>query len=250
MKPVLFLLASSVLASHAASVVGYAGGTYQQNFNTLQNNVVFANYTTLPGGWEVSHGSYVWTNGTTGYSNNYGTYAFSSSSGAPDKSLGLVIGSTGQAYMGVRFHNTTGGVLRSFTLSYHAEQWGVGNVVGSNQSIPFNYSLGATSLTSGNYVTVAALAMNSIHDGNGTFATLNGDLGQNRTLVFHTVTGINWQPDQDLWLRWDGVSLPFFSSHVMAVDDLSFSAIPEPSTGILAICGLVVAVGFFRNRRS
>lgn len=248
MKPILLILSASTLAVNAASSIQYTGGRYVQNFNSLQNGAIFNNYTALPGGWEVSHNSYVVTNGVTGYSNNYGTYAFSSSTGASDKALGLVIGSTGQAYMGFRLQNTTGTVLRSFTLSYYAEQWVMGAVTASDQSIPFKYSLGATSLTSGSYTAIPSLAMHSIHDGNGTFSALDGNLAQNRTLISHTVTGISWQPNQDLWLRWDGVSLPFWSNHAMAIDDLTFSTIPEPSAPLLAVCGLVVISGCVRIR--
>lgn len=251
MKNAILILISSALVSNAASsLIEYSGGVYNQDFNTLQSSAVYTNFTSLPAGWQVSNSSYVWTNATTGYSNNYGTYAFSSSTGSADKSLGLVIGSTGQAYLGARFQNTTGGVLTSFTLSYYAEQWAVGAVSASNQSIPFKYSVGASSLVSGTYTSVASLAMNSIQDGNGTFSALDGNLAQNRTLVSFTVTGVNWQPGADLWLRWDGVSSSFSSSHALAVDDLSFSAIPEPSAPVLILSGLIVAAGFLRTRRS
>lgn len=250
MKPILLILSASTLAASAASSIQYAGGTYSQNFNSLQNGAIFTNYTALPTGWEVSRNTYVATNGVAGYSNNYTTFAFSSSIGAPDKSFGLVFGSTGQSFMGFRLQNTTGGVLRSFTLSYYAEQWVSGAVVSNDQSLPFKYSLNATSLASGTYTAVPQLSMHSIHDGNGTFTTMDGNLEQNRTLVSHTVTGITWRPNQDLWLRWDGSYNRFGSTHAMAVDDLTFSAIPEPSVSLLAVSGLAVVSGLVRIRRN
>lgn len=251
MKNTILILISSALVSNAASsLIEYSGGVYNQDFNTLQSSAVYTPFTDLPAGWQVSHDSYVWTNGTAGYSNNYGTYAFSSSTASSDKALGMVIGSTGQAFFGAHLQNTTGGVLTSFTLSYYAEQWAAGAVNASNQSIPFKYSLGGSSFVSDNYTSVPSLAMNSIQDGNGTFTALDGNLAQNRTLVSYTVTGINWKPGQNLWLRWDGVSVRFSSSRALAVDDLSFSAIPEPSAPVLTIFGLIVAAGFFRSRRS
>ena len=250
MKYILSIVISSVLTLNAAAQIEYTGGTYTQNFNGLQNDAIYTNYTTLPTGWQVSHGSYVWTNGTTGYSNNYGTYAFASATSSIDKSLSLVVGSTGQAYFGAQLLNTTDHALTSFTLSYYAEQWVIAAVTASDQSIPFEYSIGATSLTSGTYISVASLTMHSIYDGDGNFSVLDGNSSQNRTLILFTVTGIDWEPNQDLWLRWDGVSLPFSSSHAMAVDDLSFSAVPEPRAFILTIVGLIMASACFRVSRT
>lgn len=33
-------------------------------------------------------------------------------------------------------------------------------------------------------------------------------------------------PNQDLWIRWSGVPYSFFSAHVLAIDDLTFKAVP------------------------
>jgi hypothetical protein len=227
MNTKLFISIYLALLLAAAAQISYNGGTYTQDFNTLGSGVIFSNYTTLPAGWVVSKGSYVWTTVTNGYSNNYGTYCFSSSASDPDKSIGLVIGSTGPASFGVRFHNATGVTLTSFSLSYFAEQWAKGAVTSTDQTIPFTYSLDATSLTSGTFVSVAALDMHSINDGDGVFAALNGNAISNRQFIAATVSGVSWAPNQDLWIRWSGVSHPFTQSHAMAVDDLSFSAVPE-----------------------
>lgn len=212
----------------ASAQISYSGGTYTQDFNTLESGVIYRNYTTLPTGWVVSKGSYVWTTVTNGYSNNYGTYCFSSTGSDPDKAIGLVVGSTGQAYLGARIRNATGVTLTSFSLSYFAEQWAKGAVTSTDQAIPFTYSLDATNLTSGAFVSAAALDMHSINDGDGVFARLNGNAQSIQSQVLTaTVSAISWLPNQDLWLRWSGVSHPFNQSHAMAVDDLSFSAVPK-----------------------
>jgi hypothetical protein len=227
MKTKLFILICVALPIAATAQISYSGGTYTQDFNTLESGVIYHNYTTLPAGWVVSKGSYVWTTVTNGYSGNYGTFCFSSSANDPDKSIGLVIGSTGPAYLGARFHNATGVTLTSFSLSYYAEQWAKGAVTSTDQTIPFTYSLDATSLTSGTFVSITALDMHSINDGDGVFAALNGNAVSNRQFITSTVSGISWLPDQDLWIRWSGVSHQFTQSHAMAVDDLFFSAVPE-----------------------
>ncbi len=206
--------------------VSYTGGTYSQDFDSLESGVIYRNYTNLPAGWVITHGSYIWTTVTNGYSNNYGTYCFSSNTNDPDKSIGLVIGTTGAASLGAHFRNDTAVTLTSFSLSYAVEQWAKGAVNKSNQIIPFAYSLDATSLTNGTYVNHAPLNMQSINDGDGVFAALNGNDPANRQFLTAAVSGIIWLPNQELWIRWTGVSHPFNSSHVLAVDDLTFTAVP------------------------
>lgn len=242
MKTTAFIILSVIVPSICSAQINYSGGTYSQDFNSLQDGAIFTDYTTMPPGWRVSHGSYVWSNGSTGYSANYGTYCLASAAGDADKALGLVIGSTGQAYFGADIRNTSGTTLTSFTLSYFEEQWVEGAVTSSDQAIPFQYSIGASSLTSGSYIGFASLDMHSIHDGSGTFTALDGNASANRQLITATVSGISWAPNQDLWIRWSGVSLPFNSSHAMAVDDLSFSAVPEPSASLLALCAFALRV--------
>jgi hypothetical protein len=228
-KLLVFLTATLPLA--AIAQISYTGGVYTQDFNTLQSGTIYTPYTTFPAGWTVSStynsGSYVWTTITNGYSNNYGKYCFSLSASDPDKSIGLVIGSTGQAYLGARFHNATGVTLTSFSLSYYAKQWAKGAVTSADQTIPFFYSLDATNLTSGTYVSVPSLDMHSINDGDGVFAALDGNAVSNQQFIASTVSGISWLPDQDLWIQWSGVSHPFTQSHAMAVGDVVFSAVPK-----------------------
>ena len=225
MKTRISILFGFVLS--AAAQVNYTGGTYIQNFDSLSSGVVYRNNTNLPAGWILTRGSYVWTTVTNGYSNNYGTYCFSSETNDPNKSIGLVIGTTGPASVGAHFRNETGVTLSSFSISYIVKQWARGAVINSNQIIPFSYSLNATSLTNGTFVSVPVLNMQSIHDGNGTFAALNGNDPANRQLITGAVSGITWLPNQELWIRWTGVSHPFNSSHALALDDLTFTAVPD-----------------------
>ena len=222
----LSLLLWSVLPIAAVAQINYTGGNYTQDFNSLESGVIYRYYTTLPAGWVVSSGAYVWTPVTNGYSGNYGTYSFSLSANDPDKAIGLVIGSTGPAYLGAQFRNATGVALDSFSLTYFAEQWAKGVVSSNDQVIPFEFSLDATNLTSGTFTPAPALDMHSINDGNGSFAALNGNLPANRQCIAATVSGFSWLPNQDLWIRWRGVSYGFLTAHALAIDDLCFRAVP------------------------
>jgi hypothetical protein len=236
-KVVVFVAA---LTFQATAQVLYNGGVYTQDFNTLSNRTVYFPYTNMPDGWVVSRGSYVWSGATNGYSNNYGTYCFASASGVEDKSLSLVIGSTGAASCAARIRNNTGVTLNSFSLRYVVEQWVKGAVVNTDQVIPFEYSLTATNLTNGVYTGFPSLDMHSINDGDGVFSPLNGESAANRHEVTGTVTGLAWVPGQDLWIRWRGVSYAFYGAHALAVDDLEFWAVPNLQIALEGQSGLTV----------
>ena len=231
MNTKLLILLCATLPLASVAQISYNGGIYTQDFNTLASGAIYTPYTNMPTGWIVSStyhsGSYVWTTVTNGYSNNYGEYCFSSSADDSNKSIGLVIGSTGPAYLGTRFHNATGITLTSFKLSYCAKQWAKGAVTANDQVFPFSYSLNATNLTNGTFASVTTLDMHSINDGDGVFAALNGNAVSNQQVIASTVSGISWLPNQDLWIRWSGVSHAFNQSHAMAVDDVTFSAVPQ-----------------------
>jgi hypothetical protein len=231
MNTKLLILLCATLPFPAFAQINYDGGVYTQDFDTLSNGTIYTPYTNMPAGWtfgSASHsGSYTWTTVTNGYSNNYGEYCFSLAPGHPDKAPGLVIGTTGPGFLGARFRNATGVALKAFSLSYFAEQWRKGAVTANDQVIPFSYSLTSTSLTSGVFVDVPALDMHSINDGDGIAAALNGNDASNRRLITGTVSGIMWAPNQDLWIRWSGAPYSFFAAHAMAIDDLSFRAVPE-----------------------
>jgi hypothetical protein len=231
MKMRLLAFLTVTLPMAAIAQISYNGGIYTQDFDTLQSGTIYTPYTNFPAGWTISStynsGSYVWTTVTNGFSNNYGKYCFSSSAGDPDKSIGLIIGSTGPAYLGASFRNTSGVTLTAFTLSYCVKQWRKGAVSSNDQAIPFSYSLDATSLTSGTFASVPALNMHSIQDGDGVAAALNGNAISNRQVVAGTVSGLSWLPNRDLWIRWSGVAYSFSAAHALAIDDLSFRAVPE-----------------------
>lgn len=226
--PVVLTLAAAALPFAGLAQIPYVGGSYAQDFNTLASSSIYTYYTNLPAGWSIKgiQNGYVWTTVTNGYSNNYGVYCFSLASGAADKSIGLVQGSTGASHLGARFRNDSGVTLRAFTLSYVIEQWRKGAVAGSDQTIPFSFALDATNLTSGSYLNVPPLDLHSIHDGDGVAAALDGNAAANRQRVTATVSGFTWLPGQDLWIRWSGVAYSFFAAHALAIDDLTFQAVP------------------------
>jgi hypothetical protein len=153
---------------------------------------------------------------------------------------------------GARFTNNTGVTLDNFTLSFTGEQWrdGGNSVSGSvAQSVTFGWKVGAANIQDTGF-TAAALGFTSPIFGATTGAALDGNAAANRVAVGPvTVSGLNWAPGTDLWIRWEDIDHSG-NDHGLGIDDLSFSAdVPEPmGLGVLAVGALALA-GRGRRRR-
>ncbi len=144
-----------------------------------------------------------------------------------------------QIFMGLRLTNGTANTLTSFTLDYRAEQWRQsGN---APETWTFEYSLDpTTTISSPHSQFTAASAGNFTSPNTSTTAgAIDGNAVGNFVVVApFTVTGIQWAPGTDLWLRWADTNFPGPDSTTradqgMGLDDLHFSAnfdvIPEPA---------------------
>lgn len=193
----------------------------------------------------------------TGSSSTGAFYSFGSTSASTERALGItnsnsLSGTTASSLpvmMGALFTNSTGATLNEFTLSYYGEQWrNSGNA--AQQSLLFDYSLDATSLQDSLATRVAVPALNFTGPLSGGAAA--GNLGNTTGRVAIspvTITGLNWLPDQNLWIRWTDQN-DSGDDHGLAIDDLEFSAratVPEPVGGLLAAIGLVSATAFRRR---
>jgi hypothetical protein len=179
---------------------------------------------------------------------------------APAAVLGPPAVPAGVVHYGARFTNNTGAVLTQFTLSYTGEQWRDGgspptpNVPSLPQGVTFDYKLNAASIQDTGYTAVPTLGFIGPQFGATTQDTStnvvtnqndrDGNQAANRVVLGPvTVTGLNWLPGDDLWIRWNDVN-DAGNDHGLGIDDLTFSAIPEPSTfglaGLAAIMSLAV----------
>jgi len=265
------LVLSAASQSMAAILYSTAGFTYTQNFNSLPASPENSPLGNSPTGWTDDNGSpaagnfsivgwYLFhpTSATEGGFNghqrlrigpgNNTTGAFMSwgSTGSSDRSLGMLNSSTlgadgSKAFYGARFTNNTGTTLGSFTLGYTGEQWHEENTVA--QSITFDYSLNAASIDDGTatFTTVPSLDFTSPTFVTATSTGLDGNAAANRNVIAPvTVTGLNWQPGTDIWIRWTDLQ-DAGRDQGLGLDDLTFSAdaVPEPSSLMLLVAAVV-----------
>jgi hypothetical protein len=148
--------------------------------------------------------------------------------------------------MGLRLTNGTGQVLDSFTISFDGEQWRNGATTNNvAETMTMGYSLDpAAAIDSPNslFTDVPAAAW-STPVNTATAGAVDGNTAGKVPVGPITVSGLNWQPGTDLWLRWDDPQIAG-NDHGLAIDNLNFSAavgVPEPATvGLLAAGGLAL----------
>src|SRR6185436_1444018 len=88
----------------------------------------------------------------TGSGNTGDTYSFGATSNAERALGGLQSGSLNPT-IGAAFTNNTGGTITSLAIDYTGEQWRLG-ATGRADRIDFQYSVNATSLTTGTWTDV------------------------------------------------------------------------------------------------
>jgi hypothetical protein len=253
MRLFCFAFTLTVVTSGAltAQVLYVGGTTYSQNFDTLANTPINSNITwtdnvTLLGWYEQKSNNpdtYRAGNG----SHNAGHLWSYGADGSTDRALGsLASGSTNEVFFGLRLKNNhPTWTLTSFTVSFTMEQWRSGKTTA--ETTFFEYKLTSTPETDidgTGYTGVSAGDLVAVNlTGSG---AIDGNLAANQTAHNFTVTGINWAPGSELWLRWRDPN-DAGNDHGMAIDDFSFSAVPEPTT--LALVGVgMVTTGLITRR--
>jgi len=232
------VLLCSIGAPALAQTIPVSGGTYSQNFDTLSNTAGSINNSTLPIGWLLNE-----TGGgardneqyavDTGASNTGDTYSYGAA-GSTERAFGSLRSGTLIASYGACFSNATGASLLNFDVGYTGEQWRLGTAARADQ-IDFQYSVDATSLTTGTWVDVDALDF--ITPNTATTGAKDGNAVGNRTTLATTINGLNIADGATFCLRWndadasgadDGLSIDDFSLTVggvglplVAVSDVS-----------------------------
>lgn len=246
-----------VSAIHAQ--IAFNGTTaYTQNFDALPSSgaFTFVNDVTLSG-WYSSVESGLASNGAASgdapiASSGSRTYSWGTIAGS-DRALGIFnrTSTPFTGHVGIQLQNTSGGAIDAITLTFDVEQWRR-NTGGA--TLGFSYLTTSSSdgqLTAGGYTTDA-------RGGLSAFATAGSGTGTDgnsttfRQTVSFTLSGLDWQNGDYLWLRWttsDSVS----TAAGIGIDNLTVavaSTIPEPSSAafLLGTGGLLAATASRRRR--
>jgi len=171
---------------------------------------------------------------TDGSSNSGGIYN-TGTTGAADRSFGSLGSGSTVPQFGASFMNSTGSGITAIELSGVMEQWRSGSSNTANEVYPFEYSLDATSLSTGTWTAVTSFDLVEKIISSTTAAALDGNLAENQTIISASITGLSWTAGSTLWIRWsdanDGGSdgICTIDNLVMTVTTGTVSADPEPS---------------------
>lgn len=195
---------------------------YTENFDTLASS---GTSSTVPAGWAFSetdsNADTIYTAGT-GSSTTGDTYSFGAA-GNSERAFGGLLTGTLDPTIGAQFQNTTGATITSLAITYYCEQWrtGLANRNAADR-MDFQYSFNATSLSTGDWISVDALdcLTTNISDSAG---AKNGNAAAYRTAVSGSITGLSIANGATYWLRWTDFNIAD-SDDGLAIDD--FSLIP------------------------
>ncbi len=237
------------MSAAAQAQISYTGGTYTENFDSMG-----ATGTTTPTGWFAGTGTGAAVTTTavtpgTGSSNIGGNYNFGVAGVNPvtDRALGSLASVSTQRDSELHITNNAGFDITEFTLTYDGEQWRVGGTTSVANTLTLQISY--TGL-SGSWVNLGAAFNFTSPIVSGTAGALDGNAAANR------VAGIGgtYVPTTPIangaifYLRWadpDDAN----SDNGIALDNFSFSAIPEPSVYMLLGVGLLFCGQRYLRRR-
>ena len=200
-----------------------SANAYTQDFNTLASSGSTNAISTLPTGWTFfeagSSGNTTYAAGT-GSSNSGNTYSFGIDADS-DRALGGVQSGNVIPSLGVSFTNNSGGTISELVVSYTGEQWRLG-ATNRVDRLDFQYSLNATSLTTGSWVDVDNLDFTAPTT-TGTVGAIVGNNAGNRTNISFTITGLNIPASTSFWFRFTDFNSTG-ADDGLAIDDFSIYA--------------------------
>jgi len=207
------------------------GSASTQNFDTLSNTAgSTTNNLTITGWFLLETGTAARVNqqyavdtgaSNTGDVNSYGA------AGDTDRALGSLRSGTLVPSYGACFTNNTGSTLTSLDVGYTGEEWRLGTVARTDQ-LTFEYSLNATSLSTGSWTGVAAL--NFVTPDTATAGAKNGNAAADRTVIAPVnVPALSIANGATFWIRWTDVD-GSGADDGLAIDD--FTLTPQGGPGL------------------
>jgi len=202
-----------------------------ENFDTLAST---STSSTLPVGWffdEAGTNANTTYNSSTGSNNAGDTYSFGAAN-STERAFGTLQSGALIPTIGAAFTNNTGQTITALAIAYTGEQWRLGTA-GRADRLDFQYSLDATSLTTGAWTDVDALDFTSPNT--TTTGTLDGNAAANRTSISATIGALAIAPGATFWIRWTDFNASG-ADDGLAVDEFSITpqniVVPTPPTGV------------------
>ncbi|HTK81611.1 MAG TPA: choice-of-anchor D domain-containing protein [Bacteroidota bacterium] len=219
MKIVSLLCLLVVISGFSASAqvsLTTMGSAYTQDFNTLAST---GTSSTLPTGWALNEagGNTTYTAGT-GSSATGDTYSFGTS--PADRAFGCLQSGSNIPTIGASFTNNTGAAIESLVVIYTGEEWRLG-ARNRFDSLQFQMSLDATSLTTGTWTRYTSLDF-ATPDTAAPTGAKDGNTGPERSSKTYTITGLNISNGSTFWIRWSDFNVSG-SDDGLAVDDFSLT---------------------------
>lgn len=235
------------LVTAAQAQISYTGGTYAQDFDSMGAAGI-----TTPTGWFVGTGTGAAVIATTviagtGSATAGGNYNFgvAGTNGVGERALGSLASASTQRDTEVHFTNNLGFSISQFSISYDGEQWRNGGSTVPNV-LTLQLSLDGTT-----WVSLGAAFNFTSPINTATAGPLDGNTSANRvTGIGGTFTPSTPIPNGSaFYLRWADPD-DTGADAGLAVDNFTFSAIPEPSIYMLLGVGILLCgQRFLRSRR-
>ena len=210
-----------ILASAGSSAVTPTGWAFAESGTSANNN-----------------GLYVANNGAA---NGGDTYSFGAT-GVAERAFGGLQSGTLIPTVGGSFVNNTGGAITALDIAYFGEQWRLGT---TGRAVPdqldFQYSLDATSLTTGTWVDVNALDFVTANP-TAAVGALDGNLPANRTLRSANIPGLNIAGSAIFWIRWNSVDATG-ADDGLSVDDFSITPQGAGNATSISVSDVTVTEG-------
>jgi endonuclease I len=216
----IFAATLSIFTTAQVSITNIAT-PYTQDFNTLANTGTSA---TLPTGWllsETGTGANTTYLADNGAGNSGNTFSYGST-GNTERAFGSLQSGSVVPTIGVSFTNNSGANITAITVAYTGEQWRAGLASRAvADTLNFQYSLTATSLTTGTWIDE-----NNLDFASPTLSVpagaLDGNAAANRTAKSFTINGLNIANGATFYFRWADFNIAS-SDDGLSVDDMTIS---------------------------
>ncbi|HEX6172308.1 MAG TPA: Ig-like domain-containing protein, partial [Chitinophagaceae bacterium] len=199
--------------------------TYSQDFNSLANT---GSSSTLPTGWLLSEtGSAANTTYTAGTGSGTAgdTYSFGAASNA-ERAFGTLQSGSLIPTIGAHIQNSSGTSITKLKISYTGEQWRLG-AESRLDKLSFQYSLNATSLTTGTWTDVTSLDF--IAPVTLAIGAKDGNAAGNNTSITYTIRDLSIPNGAVFMIRWNDFNASG-SDDGLGVDNFTIEANPVDVT--------------------